>query len=226
MSANDDVIASNVVEESGAFVNIPAVKSMSFGVFADLDFDYSMTLFQFLQDASSPPTSLHFEAYTGESDFPLELSFLDPFDHLKKNLLSLSFGAHLFDTATLQSDRNTHLPLETFPSLRTMEFSVSTIIPSKEWLPWTTWLAAHFDTIPPSLEILRFTGIPLTEDFIDHLSDFDNIATASNIKIEFVFDGDSYRAHEIFQVAVRSLRLALPLWNSVGRLSFWLGFEC
>ncbi|KAH8796828.1 hypothetical protein DL96DRAFT_1721752 [Flagelloscypha sp. PMI_526] len=225
LSAEYDVITSEMVEKQEDIKGLPVVSSMSFGEFGEVDFDRGISLFQYLREASSTPTSLHFETWSGVPDFPLKLPFLDSFDRLKDNLLSLSFGSQFFETATLHCDTSTRLPLKTLPNLRTLAFSVSTMIPYKEWPRWATWLAAHFSPNPPSLQTLRFTEIPLTEDFIEHLSDLDRVASGSNIYMDCVFDGSASRADELFEGAVNALRLALPLWNSTGKLEFWLGLE-
>ncbi|KAH8796833.1 hypothetical protein DL96DRAFT_1689007, partial [Flagelloscypha sp. PMI_526] len=199
--------------------SLPACRSISFA--ECWDFRHDAALNRYFQEVSQPPSFLHFEHDIGFYQPELDFRFLETFEHLKRQLVHLSLGEKVFDTAVRGKSNDQIISLLVFPQLRTLEFSVASMTSFSQWIPWSEWIASRFNLPHPSMETLRFTGIPCLDEPVEHLLELDSGAMALQAHIQLVFVADS--ALERFESSVESLRLALPSKNSKGNLSFWVG---
>ncbi|KAH8796826.1 hypothetical protein DL96DRAFT_1643305 [Flagelloscypha sp. PMI_526] len=211
-------------EETRSIKTIPALASLS-------DFLGVTSIAAYLREASHLPTSLHLERQFTMDDFDLDLQFLEPFDRLMENLTCLSLGTGVYDKVVTSPPLDTRyeetdldvLPLESFPRLSTLKLSMNSQNHPLKWGRWSLWVGHCLKDSHPSLQVVAFTGIPLTRDPVNPMKTLNNIAACTTFQIHFIFRGNySLLRDGIFDAAVSSLQLALPTWNAEEKISFWV----
>jgi hypothetical protein len=96
LSADQQIITGDSTAEDVSVLSLPNLSCISFGIFDQEDFDPHSSIAQYLWQASQLPTSLHLEEYQSDHVLPIHLPFLVNFKQFKNNLVTLSFGPHVY----------------------------------------------------------------------------------------------------------------------------------